>query len=341
MDEFKLVSESFEDALLEKKKPTKKQSNKVAKVMHHWKEGKQHIGTSDKFVPKTKKGQKQAVAIALSMAGLSKKREVNEEVSTDIVGDAQYAKDLQMITVKYNKDLQFLNDNIAKLKAQAMQNLATRQQAAQQKTAAATSTQPAARATASPTPKPVQNESFLLEMVDDDHEEKKKDTHEIDELFAESVEGLTNEAYGEDSILIPREIRDDNDEDAEYIEPVEVEDDQVERDDVDDDDEWEDENLVFYLKLDDKGVPVIAKLYREDEESDWIIDVVQGSNEILDNMAFYQDYDKVQIINYLSEIFDDVEELTEKGYNDIVEVQPKEEVTESSIEYSIGNIREQ
>ena len=74
MDEFKLVSESFEDALLEKKKPTKKQSNKIAKVMHHWKEGKQHIGKSDKKVPKTKKGQKQALAIAFSMSGQGKKK---------------------------------------------------------------------------------------------------------------------------------------------------------------------------------------------------------------------------------------------------------------------------
>jgi len=35
-------------------------------VMHHWKEGEQHIGKSDKKVPKTKKGQKQALAIAFS-----------------------------------------------------------------------------------------------------------------------------------------------------------------------------------------------------------------------------------------------------------------------------------
>lgn len=41
--------------------------------MHHWKEGEQHIGKSDKKVPRTKEGQKQAVAIALSQTGQSKK----------------------------------------------------------------------------------------------------------------------------------------------------------------------------------------------------------------------------------------------------------------------------
>jgi len=69
MNERNLVNESFEDSLFEsrkKKKPTKKQSEKVAKVMHHWKEGKQHIGKSAKTVPVTKRGRRQAIAIALN-----------------------------------------------------------------------------------------------------------------------------------------------------------------------------------------------------------------------------------------------------------------------------------
>ena len=49
-------------------KVTPSKQKKVAKVMKEWKKGELHIGTSDKIV----KDQKQAVAIALSEAGLSK-----------------------------------------------------------------------------------------------------------------------------------------------------------------------------------------------------------------------------------------------------------------------------
>ncbi len=47
---------------------TKKQKEKIAKVMHEFKEGELHIGTSDKIV----KNPKQAMAIALSEAHASK-----------------------------------------------------------------------------------------------------------------------------------------------------------------------------------------------------------------------------------------------------------------------------
>ena len=64
-----LVNESLDEFLEESEKvPTSKagKEKKFKKVMHHWKEGEQHIGKSDKKVPKTKKGQKQALAIAFS-----------------------------------------------------------------------------------------------------------------------------------------------------------------------------------------------------------------------------------------------------------------------------------
>jgi hypothetical protein len=60
-----LVNTNLDEFLFEAKKPSKGEK-KFSKVMHHWKEGDQHIGKSDKKVPKTKKGQKQAVAIAFS-----------------------------------------------------------------------------------------------------------------------------------------------------------------------------------------------------------------------------------------------------------------------------------
>ena len=52
--------------------PTKAQAKKVGKVMHEWKAGKLHSGSKKGPIVKD---QKQAVAIALSEEGLSKKEE--------------------------------------------------------------------------------------------------------------------------------------------------------------------------------------------------------------------------------------------------------------------------
>lgn len=68
-----LVNANLDEFLDESKRTPKTKKAKEAKfkkVMKHWKEGEQHIGKSDKKVPKTKKGQKQAVAIAYSESGL-------------------------------------------------------------------------------------------------------------------------------------------------------------------------------------------------------------------------------------------------------------------------------
>jgi len=71
-----LVNESLDEYLEESERvPTSKigKAKKFSRVMSHWKEGEQHIGKSKKKVPRTKAGQKQAVAIALSMTDQSNK----------------------------------------------------------------------------------------------------------------------------------------------------------------------------------------------------------------------------------------------------------------------------
>jgi hypothetical protein len=74
-DPYEDDDEDDED-LDESKVPTTKKGKekKFKQVMSDWKKGEQHIGKSKKTVPHTKAGQKQAVAIALSMSGQSNKK---------------------------------------------------------------------------------------------------------------------------------------------------------------------------------------------------------------------------------------------------------------------------
>lgn len=71
-----LVYESLDELYEAKKVPTTKKGKekKFKKTMGEWKEGELNIGKSNKKVPKSKKGQKQAVAIALSQTGQSNKK---------------------------------------------------------------------------------------------------------------------------------------------------------------------------------------------------------------------------------------------------------------------------
>ena len=66
-----LVNRSLDEFLFEAETVRKKETKgnkKFKTVMKHWKEGEQNIGKSDKKVPRTKNGQKQALAIAYSEA---------------------------------------------------------------------------------------------------------------------------------------------------------------------------------------------------------------------------------------------------------------------------------
>jgi hypothetical protein len=102
--------------VVEEEKATEAQKEKVAKVMHKWKQGKEHIGKSEKTVPVTKKGQKQAVAIALSQAGLSKKQKMDEQTSIDsIVEEIRNNLEEQLVAVYESGDESAFADFIGSL----------------------------------------------------------------------------------------------------------------------------------------------------------------------------------------------------------------------------------
>jgi hypothetical protein len=169
-------------------------------------------------------------------------------------------------------------------------------------------------------------EQYLLEKEDfddldiynsDRRRKKKKDN------MRKYEDPLEIDESDEEMILLPREVRyldDEEDVMPDYVDDDELDDDNVERASIESDDEWENDNSVFYVLIEDdaKG-QIVLKVYRVSLDDDWLIDVKFGENESLDHMAFDSEYEKVQILDYIAELFDDVEEITENQYNEIID----------------------
>lgn len=103
-------------------KATEAQKEKVAKVMHKWKQGKEHIGKSKETVPVTKKGQKQAVAIALSQAGLSKKKQMDESVES-IMEEIRVNLEEQLMEAYATGDSEVFEDFVLSLNEEQLELL--------------------------------------------------------------------------------------------------------------------------------------------------------------------------------------------------------------------------
>lgn len=98
---------------------------------------------------------------------------------------------------------------------------------------------------------------------------------------------------------------------------------------IDKDDEEQKEELegesdyVFAIRLEDidEDEEIIAKIYRNEEDSFWRIRVVQGSEEPLETMQFDPDMEIEDIIEKISEIpgYNDVEELPMDEYKELLD----------------------
>jgi len=104
-------------------KETKKQKEKIAKVMHEFKKGELHIGKSDKIV----KNPKQAVAIALSQAHTSKKMvhggEVDKTITVEIYGGKKINyTDSEIQEMIDEIDMYMSSDNLPKWIIQSRKN---------------------------------------------------------------------------------------------------------------------------------------------------------------------------------------------------------------------------
>lgn len=96
-------------------------------------------------------------------------------------------------------------------------------------------------------------------------------------------------------------------------------------DDVDDvdillyDEEEENESL-FFVRINSDS-PALVKVYKEidDEDEIWEMSVIEGDNTALDEMEFQADLSKAEIITYLADLYDDVEEVDREFVDDVID----------------------
>ncbi|HRT03192.1 MAG TPA: hypothetical protein P5513_04575 [Candidatus Diapherotrites archaeon] len=85
------------------------------------------------------------------------------------------------------------------------------------------------------------------------------------------------------------------------------------------------DDYVFALKITDeeKDDIIIAKFYKNEDDDFWKARVVKGEEEPLESMQFDPDMEKDDIIDRLKDIFDDVEEIDIKDYEDLIDNKEK------------------
>lgn len=149
-------------------------------------------------------------------------------------------------------------------------------------------------------------------------------------------------------IILPLESEDDDDTETYYPEEedeyedypynkraavedeedaFDYEDEEDKYEDIEDEDDEETGEYVFYVEVypHDESESAYAKVYKTREGENWEVTVGSGENEALEDMTFEEEYDKLDIISYLSNFFEDVEEISEDDYLGEFEVEEDEE----------------
>lgn len=101
----------------------------------------------------------------------------------------------------------------------------------------------------------------------------------------------------------------------------------------------EDEFLFYFKIADELDDDAVYKAYKDFDEDRWELKVVEGeSNQALEETTFETDFSKLEIINYLAEIYGDVEEIFEDEFDDKLEKE-KEYFNETVIPNKYFNIK--
>jgi hypothetical protein len=128
-----------------------------------------------------------------------------------------------------------------------------------------------------------------------------------------------------DEILTNETLKTEDNKDSYTPELIEGED--IEADlelmNYEDEDEPQDE-YVFHVKIDgETDHEIIAKIYKDNEGDFWTVRVVKGDEEPLQNMEFDPRLDKLELIGYLADIYDDIEILDKKEYEYLLDDKEK------------------
>jgi len=94
--------------------------------------------------------------------------------------------------------------------------------------------------------------------------------------------------------------------------------------DEEEEDEREDSlegDYVFAVKVidGDEEEDIIAKFYKNEDDDFWKARVVQGSEEPIESMQFDPEMEKLDIIEHLATIYDEVEELDTEDYEEMLD----------------------
>lgn len=129
-----------------------------------------------------------------------------------------------------------------------------------------------------------------------------------------------------DELLVDETLK-ANEKKSPYVEQI-LEDDEIDNEmellNYEDEDQEVDEYL-FHVKIDpESDNEIIAKFFKDHEEDEWTVRVVKGDEEPLQSMRFDTRLDKLEIIGYLANLYDEIEILDKKEYEYMLD--DKEEV---------------
>jgi predicted nucleic acid-binding Zn-ribbon protein len=80
-----------------------------------------------------------------------------------------------------------------------------------------------------------------------------------------------------------------------------------------------DETLIFYLRINTESSS-LAKIYKPGDIDDrWELSVIEGDNTALEEMEFDPEFTKMEIITYLTDIYDDTEEVDLDFTEDVID----------------------
>lgn len=80
-----------------------------------------------------------------------------------------------------------------------------------------------------------------------------------------------------------------------------------------------DENLIFYIRINTENAALVKIFKAGDIDDRWELSVIEGDNTALDEMEFDPEFSKMEILTYLADIYEDVEEVDDEFLDDVIE----------------------